>query len=219
MPPTQDDKKRAVAEAALDYVEEDSIIGVGTGSTVNHFIDALAGIKHRIDGAVASSETTAERLRKHGIRVLDLNVAGELPVYIDGADEATKHKYLTKGGGGALTREKIIAAASRRFVCIIDDTKLVNVLGEFPIPVEVIPMARSHVGRQIARLGGHPDLRADFKTDNGNLIIDIHGLKVLNPVETERELNQITGTVCNGLFAMRPADILLVSDGVGINTL
>jgi ribose 5-phosphate isomerase A len=216
---TQDEKKRAVAEAALEYVEEDSIVGVGTGSTVNFFIDALAAIKHRIDGAVASSEATAERLRKHGIRVLDLNAAGEVPVYIDGADEATRHKYLTKGGGGALTREKIIAAASHKFVCIIDDSKLVGTLGEFPIPVEVIPMARSYVGRRIAKIGGHPDLRADFKTDNGNIIIDIHGLKVLNPVETERELNQITGVVCNGLFAVRAADVLLVGDDSGIKIL
>jgi ribose 5-phosphate isomerase A len=216
---TQDDKKRAVAEAALEYVEEDSIVGVGTGSTVNYFIDALAGIKHRIDAAVASSEATAERLRKHGIRVLDLNAAGELPVYIDGADEATRHKYLTKGGGGALTREKIIAAASHKFVCIMDDSKLVATLGEFPIPVEVIPMARSYVARQIAKLGGQPDLRADFKTDNGNIILDIHGLKVLNPAETERQLNQITGVVCNGLFAVRPADVLLVGDADGIKTL
>lgn len=216
---TQDDKKRAVAEAALEYVEEDCIVGVGTGSTVNYFIDALAGIKHRIDGAVASSEATAERLRKHGIRVLDLNAAGELPVYIDGADEATRHKYLTKGGGGALTREKIIAAASHKFVCIMDDSKLVATLGEFPIPVEVIPMARSYVARQIAKLGGQPDLRADFKTDNGNIILDIHGLKVLNPAETERLLNQITGVVCNGLFAVRPADVLLVGDANGIKTL
>lgn len=216
---TQDDKKRAVAEAALDYVEEDSIVGVGTGSTVNFFIDALAGIKHRIDAAVASSEATAERLRRHGIRVLDLNAAGEVPVYIDGADEATKYKYLTKGGGGALTREKILAAASQKFVCIIDDSKLVGVLGEYPIPVEVIPMARSYVGRELAKFGGQPDLRTDLKTDNGNIIIDIHGLKVMNPVETERELNQIIGTVCNGLFAVRPADVLLISDENGVNCL
>ncbi len=213
---SQDAQKRAAAEAALDYIE-DGVVGVGTGSTINYFIDALAGIKHKIDGAVASSVATEQRLREHNIPVLQLNSVGEVPVYIDGADEATRHRQLTKGGGGALTREKIVAAASQHFVCIIDASKLCDTLGRFPIPVEVIPMAQSYVGRQLAKLGGQPQLRTDFVTDNGNIIIDIHNLEILDAVATERLLNQITGTVCNGLFAARPADVLLIADASGVN--
>lgn len=216
---SQEQQKRAAAEAALEFVEEGSIVGVGTGSTVNFFIDALTSIKHRIEGAVASSEVTEQRLRQHGISVIDLNSAGDLPIYIDGADEATRHRHLTKGGGGALTREKIVAAASSRFVCIIDDSKLAATLGGFPVPVEVIPMAQSYVGREIAKLGGQPVLRSGFTTDNGNVIIDIRNLEIPNPVAMEQQLNAITGIVCNGLFASRPADVLLVADNSGVKKL
>lgn len=214
---SQDDKKEAVARAALEHVPRDGLVGVGTGSTVNVFIEALAGIKGRIEGAVASSEETARRLKAHGISVVDLNSAGTLPVYIDGADEANRHLQLIKGGGGALTREKIIAAASQRFVCIVDDSKLVDVLGRFPLPVEVIPMARSYVARQLVRLGGDPVYRDGFVTDNGNVILDVHGLHIVNPVELETELNQLTGVVTNGLFARRGADELLVATEDGVD--
>ncbi len=213
---TQDDMKKAVALAALEFVPKGGVIGVGTGSTANHFIDALATIKGRVDGAVASSVATAERLKKHGIQVLDLNEAGTLTVYIDGADEATVHKALIKGGGGALTREKIVAAASRSFVCIADESKLVDVLGRFPLPIEVIPMARSFVAREIVALGGEPVLRQGFQTDNGNVILDVHGLKILDPVALEERLNHITGVVTNGLFARRGADILLLGTKNGV---
>ncbi len=213
---TQDDMKKAVALAALEFVPKGGVIGVGTGSTANHFIDALAIIKGRVDGAVASSVATAERLKKHGIQVLDLNEAGTLTVYIDGADEATVHKALIKGGGGALTREKIVAAASRSFVCIADESKLVDVLGRFPLPIEVIPMARSFVAREIVALGGEPVLRQGFQTDNGNVILDVHGLKILDPVALEERLNHITGVVTNGLFARRGADILLLGTKNGV---
>ncbi len=216
---SQEQQKRAAAEAALEYVEEGSIIGVGTGSTVNLFIDALAGIRHQIEGAVASSQATEERLRSHNIPVVDLNSVAGLPMYIDGADEATEHRYLTKGGGGALTREKIVAAASEQFVCIIDESKLVGTLGGFPIPVEIIPMAQSYVGRQIVKLGGQPVLREGFKTDNGNIIIDIRNLQIPDPIALEQQLNAIAGVVCNGLFAARPADVLLVADSNGTRTL
>jgi ribose 5-phosphate isomerase A len=216
---TPDDKKQAVALAALEYVESGWVVGVGTGSTANHFIDGLARIKGKLDGAVASSNATAERLKKHGIAVLDLNATGDLPLYVDGADEATKHLHLIKGGGGALTREKIVAAASRKFVCIADDSKLVGVLGKFPLPVEVIPMARSYVARQIVQLGGQPVLRENFKTDNGNLILDVHNLEILNPVELEEKLDHIAGVVTNGLFARRPADVLLLASDQGVKTL
>lgn len=216
---TQDELKKAVAHAALEYVEAGSIIGVGTGSTANHFIDALATVKGRIEGAVASSEATAQRLRKHGIPVLDLNETGGLRIYVDGADEATEHLHLIKGGGGALTREKIVAAASEKFVCIADESKLVGVLGKFPLPVEVIPMARSYVAREIVRLGGEPVLRTGFKTDNGNIILDVHGLTILNPVELEERLDHIAGVVTNGLFARRPADVLLLGGAQGVRTL
>jgi ribose 5-phosphate isomerase A len=216
---SQDEKKRKVAEAALQYVVEDGYVGVGTGSTVNYFITELAKIKHKIEGAISSSEASEKLLREHKIPVVDLNSVIEIPVYIDGADEATKHLHLIKGGGGALTREKIVAAASKKFVCIIDDTKLVDVLGKFPLPVEVIPMAQSYVGRQLAKLGGQPVLREGFKTDNGNIIIDVHNLSIMQPVELETRINSIAGVVCNGLFAQRPADVLLVADGSGVQTL
>jgi len=216
---TQDDMKKAAALAALEYVGSGGVIGVGTGSTANHFVDALATIKGRIDGAVASSQATAERLKKCGIPVIDLNAAGGLKLYVDGADEATRHLHLLKGGGGALTREKIVAAASETFVCVADESKLVDVLGRFPLPVEVIPMARSYVAREIVKMGGEPVLRQGFTTDNGNVILDVHNLKILNPVELERMLNQITGTVTNGLFANRPADVLILGTGTGVRTL
>jgi ribose 5-phosphate isomerase A len=216
---TPDDKKKAVALAALEYVESGWVVGVGTGSTANHFIDGLARIKGKLDGAVASSNATAERLKKHGIAVLDLNATGDLPLYVDGADEATKHLHLIKGGGGALTREKIVAAASQKFVCIADDSKLVGVLGKFPLPVEVIPMARSYVARQIVQLGGQPVLRENFKTDNGNIILDVHNLEILNPVDLEEQLDHIAGVVTNGLFARRRADVLLLASDQGVKTL
>lgn len=216
---TQDEKKKAAALAALDYIEAGAVIGIGTGSTANHFIDALARIRGRLEGAVASSVASAERLKKIGIPVLDLNSTGDLPLYVDGADEATRHLHLIKGGGGALTREKIVAAASRRFVCVADDSKLVDVLGEFPLPIEVIPMARSYVARQLVRLGGQPVLRAGFTTDNGNIILDVHNLKILNPVEIEERLDHIAGIVTNGLFARRPADVLLLGSDRGVQAL
>lgn len=216
---TQDELKQHVAQEALKHVVDDAVVGVGSGSTVNFFIDALATIKGRIDGAVAASEESAGRLRKHGIRVADLNSVSELPVYIDGADEVTEHLAMIKGGGGALTREKIIAAVARRFVCICDASKLVGVLGKYPLPVEVIPMARSYVGRELLKLGAQPVLRENFKTDNGNLIIDCHGLTILDPLVLEAKLNQITGVVTNGLFAQRPADLLLLAEPGGVRTL
>ena len=216
---TQDEQKRAAAKAAIQYVPAGCKIGVGTGSTANYFIDELAGIKQNLEGAVASSETTARRLRDRGIEVLDLNSVDELPVYVDGADEITEHLHMIKGGGGALTREKIVAAVARKFICIADQSKLVPILGKFPLPVEVIPMARGYVAREIMRLGGQPALRQGFTTDNGNVILDIHGLQILDPVELESTLNQITGVVMNGLFARRGADILLLSSENGIRTI
>ena len=216
---TRDDMKKMAAEAALEYVEAGAIVGIGTGSTANHFIDALAGIKHKIDGTVASSEASATRLRDHGIPVLDLNAVDELSLYVDGADESNRYLHLIKGGGGALTREKIVAAASRRFVCIADDSKLVEMLGAFPLPVEVIPMARSYVAREIIKLGGQPVLRENFTTDNGNIILDIRNLQIMEPEKLETELNQIVGIVTNGLFARRPADILLLGSEQGVKTL
>ncbi len=219
MAQTQDEQKRAVAQAAIQHVPIGSIVGVGTGSTANYFIDELAKIKHKIEGAVASSESTAQRLRDHHIEVLNLNNVGELPVYIDGSDEITEHLHMIKGGGGALTREKIVAATAKKFVCVADQSKLVEVLGTFPIPVEVIPMARSYVAREIVQLGGYPVLRQGFITDNGNVILDIHGLQILNPVELETKLNQITGIVTNGLFARRGANVLLLGTDNGIRTI
>lgn len=216
---TQDELKQLVARAAIDYVETDTVIGVGTGSTANYFIDALADIKHRINGAVASSEASAQRLKQHGIPVLDLNSAGDISVYVDGADEADRHLHLTKGGGGALTREKIVAAASAKFVCIADSSKLVDVLGKFPLPIEVIPMARSYVARQVVKLGGNPVWRENFVTDNGNVILDVHNLTIADPRDLEANLNNIAGVVTNGLFALRPADVLLLGSEDGVKTL
>jgi ribose 5-phosphate isomerase A len=216
---TQDELKQAVAKAAIAYVPNDCIVGVGTGSTANFFIDELGKIKHKIRGAVASSEASAKRLQGHGIEVVSLNDAGELPVYVDGADEITRHMHMTKGGGGALTREKIVAAASKKFICVCDASKLVDVLGKFPLPVEVIPMARSYVARELVRMGGQPQLRAGFTTDNGNLILDVHGLSILNPVELEAAINHLPGVVTNGLFARRPADVLLLGTAEGVKTM
>jgi len=216
---TQDEMKKAVAKAALDYIEPGTVVGVGTGSTANHFIDFLATIKGKIEGTVASSVASSERLKKHGIPVYDLNAVGELGVYVDGADETNRHLHLIKGGGGALTREKIVAAASKKFVCIADESKLVDVLGRFPLPVEVIPMARSYVGRELVKLGGRPELRDGFVTDNGNVILDVHDLQILNPVELEQKLNNIVGVVTNGLFARRPADVVLLGTPAGVKTI
>jgi len=215
---TQDELKQLVAREALKHVVEDSIVGVGSGSTVNFFIDALAGIKGRIEGAVAASEASAERLKKHGIRVFDLNSVADLPVYVDGADEITEHMHMIKGGGGALTREKIVAAVARKFVCICDASKLVPILGRFPLPVEVIPMARSHVGRELLRMGANPRLRENFKTDNGNVILDCYGLTIMNPPAFEAELNNVAGIVTNGLFARRGADVLLLGTAEGVKS-
>jgi len=215
---TQDELKKQVAEAALKYVVEDAVVGVGSGSTVNLFIDALAGIKGRIEGAVAASEASAERLKKHGIRVFDLNSVNELPVYVDGADEVTEHLHMIKGGGGALTREKIIGTVADTFVCICDASKLVPVLGRFPLPVEVIPMARSHVGREMVRRRAQPVLRENYKTDNGNLILDCHGLTIQDPPALEAEINDIAGVVTNGIFARRGADVLLLGSPDGVKT-
>ena len=209
--------KQLVAEAAIEFIEWDWIIGVGTGSTANCLIDELAKIKGKIDGAVASSDASAARLKGHGIRVLELDQVNELPIYVDGADEATKHLHLIKGGGAALTREKIVAAASELFVCIADDTKLVPVLGAFPLPVEVIPMAKSYVARQLVKLGGNPTYRQGVVTDNGNYILDVHDLKIMDPITLETQINQIAGVVTNGLFAARPADVLLLGGPNGVN--
>jgi ribose 5-phosphate isomerase A len=215
---TQDELKQAVAKAAIKYVDR-GVIGVGTGSTANFFIDELAKIKGRIDGAVASSQKTADRLKAHGIALYDLNSVSELDIYVDGADEITEHLAMIKGGGGALTREKIVAAVARKFICIADGSKLVPVLGKFPLPVEVLPMARSYVARELVRLGGQPELRQDFTTDNGNIILDIHGLSILNPVELETKINAITGVVTNGLFACRGANVLLLGTEAGVRTI
>lgn len=216
---TQDEQKRAVATAAIQHIPVGCIVGVGTGSTANYFIDELAKIKNKIEGAVASSDATAQRLKSHGIEVFDLNNVIDLPVYVDGADEITEHLHMIKGGGGALTREKIVAAVARKFICITDQSKLVNVLGNFPLPVEVIPMARSYVAREIVHLGGQPALRQGFITDNGNVILDVHNLQIMNPVELEATLNQITGVVTNGLFARRAADTLLLGTDNGVRTI
>jgi len=215
----QDELKQAVANAAIAEVPVGCIVGVGTGSTANYFIDALARIKHKIDGAVASSEATAQRLRKHGIEVLDLNNVSDLSIYVDGADEITRHLAMIKGGGGALTREKIVAAVARKFICIADQSKLVDVLGKFPLPVEVIPTARSYVARELVKLGGQPALRQGFTTDNGNLILDVHNLQIMKPLELESTLNQIAGVVTNGLFARRGADVLLLGTDNGVQKL
>ncbi len=216
---TQDEQKRLVAREAIKYVLADAYIGVGSGSTANYFIDELAAIKNRIKGAVASSVKTAERLERLGIPLVELNSISDLPVYIDGADETTAHGAMIKGGGGALTREKIVAAVARKFVCIVDHSKLVGVLGGFPLPVEVIPMARSHVAQELVRLGGEPQLREHFSTDNGNIILDVANLVILNPAELETKLNNIAGVVTNGLFARRGADVILVGGDDGVQTL
>jgi ribose 5-phosphate isomerase A len=216
---TQDELKQAVAREAIRYVQYDEMIGVGTGSTANFFIDELAKIKGRIRGAVASSVKTAERLKAHGILVEELNNVRELPVYVDGADELTAAGAMIKGGGGALTREKIVAAVSRRFVCIVDASKVVPKLGEFPLPVEVIPMARSYVARELVLLGGHPEWRMNFTTDNGNVILDVHGLDIADPAALETRINQIAGVVTVGLFARRGADVILVGEKDGVRTL
>ena len=209
-------QKLNAARAAMEHIEYDWVVGVGTGSTANHFIDVLAESKDRIDGAVASSEASAQRLGEHGIRVLGLDQTGDLPVYVDGADEATKHLHLIIGGGAALTREKIVAAASEKFICIADSSKLVPVLGKFPLPIEVIPMARSYVARQICKFGGRPVYREGCITDNGNEILDVHGLDISNPVEMETRLNQLVGIVTNGLFANRPANVLILGEDQGV---
>ena len=213
---TQDELKQQVAKAAVAYVNE-GIIGVGTGSTANFFIEELAKVKHKIDGAVASSEATAQRLRAHGIEVFDLNSVNGMEIYVDGADEITEHMHMLKGGGGALTREKIVAACAKQFICICDETKYVPLLGKFPLPVEVVPMARSYVARELVKLGGQPQLR-DFTTDNGNLILDVHGLMINDPIAMEAKINQIVGVVTNGLFAARAANILLLATADGVKT-
>lgn len=213
---TQDELKQQVAKAAVEYVK-DGIIGVGTGSTANFFIEELAKVKHKIDGAVASSEATAQRLRGHGIKVFDMNEVDSLDIYVDGADEITEHMHMLKGGGGALTREKIVAAVAKKFICICDESKYVPVLGKFPLPVEVLPMARSQVARALVKLGGQPELR-NFTTDNGNVILDVHGLTISDPIKMEADINQIVGVVTNGLFAARPADILLLATKDGVKT-
>ncbi|KAE8545883.1 ribose-5-phosphate isomerase RpiA [Marinobacter nauticus] len=220
---TQDELKQAVAKAAVDHIaphlEPSSIVGVGTGSTANFFIDYLAEYRNDFDGAVASSEVTAERLKKHGIPVYDLNAVNEIEFYVDGADETNESLELIKGGGGALTREKIVAAVAKTFICIADESKQVGILGEFPLPVEVIPMARSHVGREIVKLGGDPVYRDGFVTDNGNIIIDIHNMDISRPLVVEEKLNNIVGVVTNGLFARRPADLLLLGTRDGVKSI
>jgi ribose 5-phosphate isomerase A len=213
---TQDELKQQVAAAAVQYVKE-GIIGVGTGSTANMFIEELAKVKHKIEGAVASSEATVQRLRGHGIQVFDLNAVDSLDIYVDGADEITEHLHMLKGGGGALTREKIVAAVAKTFICICDETKYVPVLGKFPLPVEVLPMAKSYVARELVKLGGQPKLR-DFTTDNGNVILDVWNLNIEDPVAMEAKINQIVGVVTNGLFAARPANVLLLATANGVKT-
>ncbi len=216
---TADEKKKQAALAALDYIEPGSVIGVGTGSTVNHFIDAIAErMKGAVEAAVSSSEASTERMQQHGIPVLDLNAAGTLDLYVDGADESNRHLHLIKGGGGALTREKIVAAASKTFVCIADDSKLVDMLGAFPLPVEVIPMARSMIARELTKLGGQPVWRENFVTDNGNIILDVHNLEIMEPMKLETQINQMAGVVTVGIFAHRPADVLLLGGEDGVKT-
>ena len=216
---TQDDKKKAAAYAALEYVEKDTIIGVGTGSTVNYFIDALATIKNDIIGAVSSSEASTAKLKEYGIEVFDLNEVSELSVYVDGADEINAYNHMIKGGGAALTREKIVSAVAKQFICIVDDTKNVDILGGFPLPVEVIPMARSYVARELVKLGGDPVYRQGVVTDNGNVILDVHNLQIAEPMTLENQINSIVGVVTNGLFANRAADVVLVGAEDGVKTL
>lgn len=216
---TQDQKKQAAAIAALQFIENDAIIGVGTGSTINYFIDALVTVKHKIAGAVSSSEASTKRLQALGIEVFDLNSVDSFDIYVDGADEVTKHKHMIKGGGAALTREKIVSSVAKKFICIVDDSKQVGVLGAFPLPVEVIPMARSYVAREIVKLGGDPVYRQGVVTDNGNVILDVHNLEILKPIELEKQINNIVGVVTNGLFATRGADIVIVADDNGVEIL
>ncbi|MBL4941363.1 MAG: ribose-5-phosphate isomerase RpiA [Colwellia sp.] len=216
---TQDEMKKAAAIKALDYVKEGSIVGVGTGSTVNHFIDALATIKYEIEGAVSSSEESSKRLKAHGIEVFDLNNIDILDVYVDGADEITKHMSMIKGGGAALTREKIVAAVAKQFICIADDSKQVEILGKFPLPVEVIPMARSYVARELVKLGGDPEYRLGVITDNGNIILDVHNLSITDPKKLEADINAIVGVVTNGLFANRGADVLVLGGKNGVEVI
>lgn len=212
----QQEQKRQVAEAALKWVREDSVLGVGTGSTVNCFIEALASSGIRLEAAVSSSDATTALLQSIGVEVLELNHSGTLDLYVDGADEFDPHRRLIKGGGGALTREKIVAAASRKFVCIVDESKKVGVLGKFPLPIEVIPMARSFVARQLVAMGGQPELREGFVTDNGNLILDVHNMDLVDPVDVEKRLNNLPGVVSSGLFALRPADVVLMASAQGV---
>ncbi len=212
----QDELKKQAALAALEYIKPGMIVGVGTGSTVNHFIDGLATIKHQIEGAVSSSNASTERMRKYGIPVLNLNEVSELPLYVDGADEANQHLQLIKGGGGALTREKIIAQLAKTFVCIADESKLVPMLGKFPLPIEVIPMARSMIARELVKLGGNPVYRDDFVTDNGNQILDVHNLEIMEPAKLEAQLNNLPGIVTVGIFALRPADVLILASKDGV---
>jgi len=216
---TQDDKKKSAAYAALDYVEKNTIVGVGTGSTVNHFIDALATIKNDIIGAVSSSEASTAKLKEYGLEVFDLNEVSKLSVYVDGADEINPYNHMIKGGGAALTREKIVAAVADKFICIVDDTKNVDVLGDFPLPVEVIPMARSYVARELLKLGGIPEYRVGVITDNGNVILDVKNMKIAEPLTLENKINAIVGVVTNGLFANRAADVVLVGSDDGVKTL
>ena len=218
-PMTQDDKKKAAAYAALEYVEKGSIVGVGTGSTVNHFIDALATMKDDIEGAVSSSEASTAKLKEYGIEVFDLNYVASLSVYVDGADEINPFNHMIKGGGAALTREKIVSAVAEKFICIVDDTKNVDILGGFPLPVEVIPMARSYVARELVKLGGDPVYREGVMTDNGNIILDVHNMKISEPLKLEADINAIVGVVTNGLFANRAADVVLVGAEDGVKTL
>ncbi len=213
---SQDNLKKAAAEAALEEVKEGMIVGIGTGSTVNHFIDLLADIRDRIEGTVASSEASRKRLENAGLPVLELNATGTLPLYVDGADEATENGSLVKGGGGALTREKIVATASSRFICIVDESKMVKVLGAFPLPVEVLPMARSFVARKLVALGGTPEYRMDFTTDNGNIILDVHNMDLTRPTEMEQQINNIPGVIANGIFSQRKADRIIVATTAGI---
>jgi len=213
---SQDQLKQQAAEAALEYIKPDTIVGVGTGSTVNFFIDALAKMKNEIKGAVSSSEASTKRLKEHGIEVFDLNEVDDIPVYVDGADESNQHLQLIKGGGGALTREKIIAQAADTFICVVDQSKMVEVLGQFPLPIEVIPMARSMVARELVKMGGQPVYREGFVTDNGNQILDVHNLEIMQPGKMEDELNNLPGIVTVGLFALRPADVLIVGTADGI---
>lgn len=215
----QSEKKFAVAKAALNYIENGVVLGVGTGSTVNILIDALPTVRNRIQSLVSSSEATTARLEKHGFEVSTLNAVGDLDLYIDGADEATKHLHLIKGGGGALTREKVLAGAARKFVCIVDDSKLVGMLGKYPLPIEVVPMAQAFVARQIIKLRGQPIWRENFVTDNGNHILDVHNLNITNPREMETRLNQLPGVLTVGLFSHRPADILLIGEASGVRTM